>query len=125
MTELDIEGELLSLFAHTHTRTHTVLFSDANTHTHAHTHTHTYAHARTHTHAHTHAHARTHTHTHTVLFSDADMAARIMACHSPRDQKALGRKVKNFDQDVWKSKCRDIVKRGNMAKVEGGQLGRT
>ena len=45
------------------------------------------------------------------------MAATIMVTDSPRDQKALGRKVKNFDGKKWKENCRYIVKRGNIAKV--------
>ena len=31
--------------------------------------------------------------------------------------KACGRKVRNFDDEIWKSKCREIVKQGNTAKV--------
>ena len=45
------------------------------------------------------------------------MAAKIMASDHPRDQKALGRKVSNFNEETWKENCRDIVKRGNLAKV--------
>ena len=41
----------------------------------------------------------------------------IMKSHSPRDQKALGRKVHNFDEEVWTANCKEIVKTGNMAKV--------
>ena len=40
-----------------------------------------------------------------------------MASDHPRDQKALGRKVSNFNEETWKENCRDIVKRGNLAKV--------
>lgn len=52
-----------------------------------------------------------------VLFEDEAMASEIMASYSPREQKALGRQVKNFDDDRWKASCREIVKRGNLAKV--------
>ena len=45
------------------------------------------------------------------------MATAIMATENPRDQKAHGRKVSNFDEKKWKANCRDIVKRGNLAKV--------
>ena len=45
------------------------------------------------------------------------MAAKIMATDDPREQKALGRKVSNFNDDIWKKNCRKIVKKGNVAKV--------
>ena len=45
------------------------------------------------------------------------MSAEIMASSDPREQKALGRKVRNFEVDTWNKKCREIVKMGNMAKV--------
>ena len=41
----------------------------------------------------------------------------ILKSYSPRDQKALGRKVHNFDEEVWTANCKEIVKTGNMAKV--------
>ena len=52
-----------------------------------------------------------------VLFGDEAVAKRILQNDSPREQKALGRKVANFEEGKWKSACRDIVKRGNLAKV--------
>ena len=51
------------------------------------------------------------------LFKDEDNALLILKSHSPRDQKALGRKVRNFDAEVWTANCKEIVKAGNMAKV--------
>lgn len=45
------------------------------------------------------------------------MAERILQTDSPREQKALGRKVANFEEDKWKSCCQEIVKKGNLAKV--------
>ena len=45
------------------------------------------------------------------------MASEILASDDPRHQKALGRKVRHFDEKVWGANCKDIVKRGNMAKV--------
>ncbi|CAH1773287.1 unnamed protein product [Owenia fusiformis] len=44
------------------------------------------------------------------------MAQRIMESDDPREQKALGRKVSNFDADVWDSNCREVVKQGSIAK---------
>ena len=45
------------------------------------------------------------------------MAAVIMTADNPRDQKAHGRKVSNFDEKKWKANCRDIIKQGNLAKI--------
>lgn len=50
------------------------------------------------------------------LFGDEDVALEIVGANDPKTAKALGRKVRNFDDSVWKSKCRDIVTAGNLAK---------
>lgn len=54
---------------------------------------------------------------HTVLFKDQAMAKEILKSHDPKEQKAMGRKVSNFDPKVWNENCKEIVKRGNQAKV--------
>jgi ribA/ribD-fused uncharacterized protein len=41
---------------------------------------------------------------------------KIMAATHPREQKALGREVKNFDKAKWDAVARDIVYKGNEAK---------
>ncbi|KAK6188310.1 hypothetical protein SNE40_004511 [Patella caerulea] len=51
-----------------------------------------------------------------VLFKDHESADKIMKTKDPKTQKALGRKVKNFDGKLWNENCVDIVKRGNLAK---------
>jgi ribA/ribD-fused uncharacterized protein len=51
-----------------------------------------------------------------VLFGDAAMAAKILAADHPREHKALGRKVKNFDDVAWKREREAIVLAGNRAK---------
>lgn len=51
-----------------------------------------------------------------LTFGDKETAALIMEAGSPRIQKALGRKVKNFNADIWNVIAKDIVFRGNMAK---------
>lgn len=51
-----------------------------------------------------------------LMFHDYDVAKKIMETSNPRDQKALGREVKNFDKDTWEKYCRDIVYDGNVAK---------
>jgi ribA/ribD-fused uncharacterized protein len=51
-----------------------------------------------------------------LLFDDADSAAKILAADHPREHKALGRKVKNFDDAKWKRGREAIVLAGNRAK---------
>lgn len=59
-----------------------------------------------------------------VLFGDEAMASEIMNADHPGDQKALGRKVNNFDDKKWGASCKEIVKRGNMAKFsQNAELG--
>jgi predicted NAD-dependent protein-ADP-ribosyltransferase YbiA (DUF1768 family) len=52
-----------------------------------------------------------------VLFKDEGVAGKILESRDPKEQKAMGRGVKNFDLEAWNSKCKDIVRRGNEAKV--------
>ena len=40
----------------------------------------------------------------------------ILACDNPRDYKKLGRKVRNFDSQLWDAHKYDIVVKGNKAK---------
>lgn len=49
-------------------------------------------------------------------FNDHTSREKIMATKSPKEQKALGRNVKNFDVEVWKEVCEEIVYVGNYAK---------
>lgn len=51
-----------------------------------------------------------------LMFHDYDIAKQIMESEHPREQKALGRKVDNFNKEHWEKYCRDIVYDGNMAK---------
>jgi len=51
-----------------------------------------------------------------LLFDDAEVAAKILAAKHPREHKALGRKVKNFDDAKWKRAREQIVMTGNRAK---------
>jgi ribA/ribD-fused uncharacterized protein len=51
-----------------------------------------------------------------LLFDDREMAARILAAQHPREHKALGRKVKGFDDAAWKRAREGIVRAGNHAK---------
>lgn len=51
-----------------------------------------------------------------LLFGDTETAEKIMKAEHPKDQKALGRQVKNFSESTWKRHCFSIVYRANMAK---------
>lgn len=50
------------------------------------------------------------------LFLDNEMLTAILNSESPRDAKALGRKVKGFDAATWNEHKFEIVVRGNRAK---------
>jgi len=50
------------------------------------------------------------------MFGDVEMLEEIMKATQPKDMKAYGRAVRNFDKEVWDASCYDIVKRGNRAK---------
>jgi ribA/ribD-fused uncharacterized protein len=47
-----------------------------------------------------------------LLFRDNHTAQMIMNTKSPREQKALGRLVKNFNKSIWEEYARQIVYEG-------------
>ncbi|KAK4153377.1 hypothetical protein C8A00DRAFT_43669 [Chaetomidium leptoderma] len=51
-----------------------------------------------------------------LLFSDPAVGAEILAAGHPRAVKALGRKVANFDEAVWKARREAIVRKGSLLK---------
>jgi len=51
-----------------------------------------------------------------LTFNDTTIAHKIMKTTSPKEQKALGRMVKNFNEDKWNSVAKDIVYQGNYFK---------
>jgi ribA/ribD-fused uncharacterized protein len=51
-----------------------------------------------------------------LLFEDEEVANAIMRETNPREQKALGRKIRNFDDQKWKQNCMRIVYEANLAK---------
>lgn len=53
-----------------------------------------------------------------MTFGDHERAQRILNSKDPPEQKKLGRGVAGFDDEKWSSVCMDIVKKGNLAKVE-------
>jgi len=51
-----------------------------------------------------------------MLFGDSAALLSIMNSTSPKEQKAIGRKVRGFDESQWNAVVKDIVYRCNMAK---------
>ncbi|KAH0564859.1 hypothetical protein GP486_001753 [Trichoglossum hirsutum] len=61
-----------------------------------------------------------------VLFHDPDIAAQILNAKGGREQRALGRKVHDFDQDIWAANRSRIVRDGNILKFsENAKLRQT
>lgn len=51
-----------------------------------------------------------------VMFGDIEIANAILKTSDPKEQKSLGRKVKNFKADIWNEVAREIVFLGNKFK---------
>jgi ribA/ribD-fused uncharacterized protein len=51
-----------------------------------------------------------------LTFNDQESYKMIMYSDNPRDQKAFGRRVKNFNAEVWSVISREVVYQGNYAK---------
>eukprot|EP01129_Flabellula_baltica_P014792 TRINITY_DN7197_c0_g1_i1.p1 TRINITY_DN7197_c0_g1~~TRINITY_DN7197_c0_g1_i1.p1 ORF type:complete len:163 (+),score=39.29 TRINITY_DN7197_c0_g1_i1:62-550(+) len=51
-----------------------------------------------------------------LLFDDEEIAALILNTSSPKKMKALGRKVKGFNQEIWEAHRSSIVEQGNYLK---------
>ena len=52
---------------------------------------------------------------------DDGVAEKILATKGPAEAKALGREVKNFDQQVWDANCDGVVERANLLKFSQNQ----
>ena len=50
------------------------------------------------------------------LFKDIEIYNKIMNSRYPKEIKALGRKIRNFDEDIWNKEKYSIVLNGNYAK---------
>lgn len=50
------------------------------------------------------------------LFHDSESLILILNSNTPEEAKALGRRVENFDDTVWKAKRESIVMNGNYLK---------
>jgi len=52
------------------------------------------------------------------LFGDSEMLEAILNAPTPKEAKAYGRKVQDFDLAIWDENKFDIVRLGNLAKFE-------
>jgi ribA/ribD-fused uncharacterized protein len=50
------------------------------------------------------------------LFNDDEMLKKILDSDDPSDAKKMGRKVKNFDPEIWSKACFEMVIEGNQYK---------
>lgn len=51
-----------------------------------------------------------------ALFRDSDTFKLMADTDSPKEQKRIGRLVRDFDENTWNTYCKDIVKIGNYLK---------
>lgn len=51
-----------------------------------------------------------------LLFSDLEIYTQIITAKSSAEAKALGRQVRQFEEDVWNGQRSAIVMRGNLEK---------
>lgn len=50
------------------------------------------------------------------VFQDTNTLNDILSANTPDEQKKLGRKVRNFDGNIWNSVCLYVVYNGNLLK---------
>jgi ribA/ribD-fused uncharacterized protein len=53
-----------------------------------------------------------------MFFGDIETAYKIAHCKGPAEAKRLGRKVKNFDQQIWNQESFQIMVDVNTAKYQ-------
>jgi ribA/ribD-fused uncharacterized protein len=51
-----------------------------------------------------------------IVFGDEEIAKQILADGDPKKVKALGRKVQNYDEQVWNEKRYQVMLKANVAK---------
>ena len=51
-----------------------------------------------------------------ILFGDIGIAKKIIKSKCPKTIKALGRKITNFDEDIWAENRERIIQQGNYLK---------
>ena len=57
-----------------------------------------------------------------ILFQDIEVAKLILESKSPKECKALGRQVKNFDSKTWDSVSQEIVYQGCLYKFQQNKV---
>jgi len=57
-----------------------------------------------------------------LLFNDNLIAEEIIKCKSPKECKALGRKVKNFDSETWEAVSQEVVYQGCLYKFQQNKV---
>src|SRR3954470_16697067 len=64
-------------------------------------------------------------HAKALLFGDHEAARLILQAATPREQQAIGRTVRNFDEAVWALFREGVVFQGNLARFsqDAGQRG--
>ena len=55
------------------------------------------------------------------LFKDIEIFSKILDSTDPKEIKALGREVKNFDPKIWNQHKFEIVVKGNLCKFGENQ----
>lgn len=55
------------------------------------------------------------------LFEDKEIFDKILKSETPNEAKSLGRKVKNFDAQIWDQHKYEIVKQANILKFSQNQ----
>lgn len=56
------------------------------------------------------------------LFGDEEASIAVLCADTPKQAKAIGRKVRGFDDDIWKMNARMIVADGCMLKFEKDEV---
>ena len=51
-----------------------------------------------------------------TYFDDEETAQKIMLAKHPREQKKLGKMVKNYNGNTWKTICLEVMKVGLLCK---------
>jgi len=56
-----------------------------------------------------------------MLFDAEDVAKKILLTSDPKETKALGRSISNFDDEIWQARRYDVVLAGSLAKYRSSK----